>query len=206
MSRNQSDEPAGALSEPASSPVRDVPLIVGTNLRQLRKAKGHSLERLAELSGVSRAMLGQIETGKSTPTVSLLWRIADALGVPVKTLLATKPEVDVLVLRRAGASLLAENDGALVSRDLFPVERAPLRFLELRIAPLQNVAFPAAAIGTRHSLVVTTGTVSVDAGTERPVSLQEGDAIVFEAAQASVIENTSPDQAIVYLVVLAPTG
>lgn len=206
MSRNQSDDPAGAHGVPASPPVRDVPLIVGTNLRQLRKAKGHSLERLAELSGVSRAMLGQIETGKSTPTVSLLWRIADALGVPVKTLLATKPEVDVLVLRRAGASLLAENDGTLVSRDLFPVEHTPLRFLELRIAPLQSVAFPASTVGTRHSLVVATGSVSVDTGTEQPVTLHQGDAVVFEASQASVVENMSGDQAIAYLVVLAPTS
>jgi Helix-turn-helix domain len=35
--------------------------ILGRNLRRLRTQRGHSLERLARLSGVSRAMLGQID-------------------------------------------------------------------------------------------------------------------------------------------------
>ena len=82
MHSSKSHDDRHAIEESARSPdavVRDVPAIVGANLRRLRKAQGHSLERLAELSGVSRAMLGQIETGKSVPTVSLLWKVADAL-------------------------------------------------------------------------------------------------------------------------------
>ena len=57
--------------------------IISTNLRRMRTRQGHSLERLANLAGVSRAMLSQIETGKSVPTISLLLKVANALGVPI---------------------------------------------------------------------------------------------------------------------------
>jgi transcriptional regulator with XRE-family HTH domain len=61
---------------------------ISTNLKRHRTRQGHSLERLARLAGVSRAMLSQIETGKSVPTISLLLKVADALGVPIANLLA----------------------------------------------------------------------------------------------------------------------
>lgn len=69
----------------------EMPQILGRNLRRLRTRQGHSLERLAKLSGVSRAMLGQIETGRSAPSISLLWKITTALGVPFATLLDRYP-------------------------------------------------------------------------------------------------------------------
>ena len=70
-----------------SDTLNEIPLVLGRNLRRLRTRQGHSLERLAKLSGVSRAMLSQIETGKSAPTINRLWKISTALGVPFATLL-----------------------------------------------------------------------------------------------------------------------
>src|ERR1700728_1034335 len=90
--------------------------ILGRNLRRLRTQRGHSLERLAKLSGVSRAMLGQIETGKSTPTISLLWKVATALDVPFATLLAAETTSGTAVLRREEAKLLSSSDGRFTSR------------------------------------------------------------------------------------------
>ena len=43
--------------------------IVSSNLKRVRRSRGYSLERLANLSGVSRAMLSQIELGRSVPTI-----------------------------------------------------------------------------------------------------------------------------------------
>jgi DNA-binding XRE family transcriptional regulator len=57
----------------------DLAPVVGGNLRRLRTRRGLSLERLAQISGVSRAMLGQIELGQSAPTINVLWKIARAL-------------------------------------------------------------------------------------------------------------------------------
>lgn len=57
--------------------------VVSQNLREIRTFKNLSLDHLARLSGVSRAMLGQIENGKSIPTITLLFKIANALRVSV---------------------------------------------------------------------------------------------------------------------------
>ena len=55
-----------------ADPIAELSVTVGRNLRRLRVKQGYSLERLAKQSRVSRAMLGQIETGKSVPTIGLL--------------------------------------------------------------------------------------------------------------------------------------
>jgi len=187
---------------PREGSVRDVPVIVGTNLRRLRKAQGLSLERLAELSGVSRAMLGQIETAKSVPTVSLLWRVADALGVPVTTLVTTEGEQAAIVLSRSRASVLTTSSGRYASRSLTPAHRSNgTEFFEVRVAPGHRESFPAAAIGTRHNLVVARGSLILALGAEPPLVLEEGDAATYEASIAYAFENGSSAETTVYLVV-----
>lgn len=206
MSRAEPDERDAALDvvNPEAT-ARDVPVIVGSNLRRLRKAQGLSLERLAELSGVSRAMLGQIETAKSVPTVSLLWRVADALGVPVATLVATDREPTVVVLSRDRASVIVSSDGRYAARSLSPANRQRgTGFFELTIAAGHREAFSPSEIGTRHNLAVAHGRLTVAIAGDAPIALGEGDAIVFEASNAYVIENTSPSAATAYLVVSAP--
>lgn len=206
MSSSDSDDPADPSASISSASSRDVYLIVGTNLRRLRKSKGYSLERLAELSGVSRAMLGQIETGKSTPTVSLLWRIADALAIPVKTLLTTESQPDVLVLRRAGADVLLTGEAGVAIRDLMPRAENCVRFLEFSIGPGHFTRLPPAPLGTRQSLVVAVGRLAVEVGSDRAIELGEGDAAVFEASEPCTSRNPSGAHAIAYLVVLGPAS
>jgi transcriptional regulator with XRE-family HTH domain len=208
MPRAEPDEREdGSDHRTSESTVRDVPAIVGSNLRRLRKAQGLSLERLAELSGVSRAMLGQIETAKSVPTVSLLWRVADALGVPVATLVATGREPNVVVLRRDRASVLVANDGRYASRSLSPArrQRSP-GFFELTFAPGHSQEFPAPPIGTSHNLVVARGCLTVVVGGEDPAALNEGDAILFAASNGYAIDNTAESEATAYLVVAGPAA
>ncbi|WP_209122891.1 helix-turn-helix domain-containing protein [Alkalihalobacillus sp. BA299] len=54
----------------------------GGNIRELRKRKGMSLDRLSELSGISKSYLSYIERGLQTnPSISVLEKMAQALGV-----------------------------------------------------------------------------------------------------------------------------
>lgn len=207
MSRADSDDKGDVEPSLEKASIRDVPVIVGSNLRRLRKAHGFSLERLAELSGVSRAMLGQIETAKSVPTVSLLWRVADALGVPVATLVSTENEPSVAVLSRNGASVLVGSEGRYSSRSLLPGNRQrQTGFFELRFAAGHRESFPASALGTHHNIVVAQGRLSVAINGDETVILEEGDAIAFEASSAYAIENPSAVVTTAYLVVQPPGG
>ena len=179
----------------------ELPAVLGRNLRRLRTRRGHSLERLAKLSGVSRAMLGQIETGKSTPTIGLLWKVATALDVPFANLLAAHAASGTALLRRDEAKVLSSSDGRFTSRALFPFDsERRVEFYELRLAPNHREDADAHAPGTKENLVVVKGAVEIATAQERPVTLGEGDAIVFEADVAHSYRNLGSTEAVLYLV------
>ena len=52
---------------------------VAQNLRRVRGERKLSLDGASQLTGVSKAMLGQIERGESSPTIATLWKIATGL-------------------------------------------------------------------------------------------------------------------------------
>jgi len=61
--------------------------LVGANLRKARGQAGLSLSQTAELTGVSKAMLGQIERGESSPTLAVLWKLCKGLQLPLTALI-----------------------------------------------------------------------------------------------------------------------
>ena len=183
-----------------ADPAEDIPAIVGYNLRKLRTRRGHSLERLAKLSGVSRAMLGQIETGKSAPTISVLWKIATALDVSFATLLANETERGVTVLSRAKAKVLTSSEGRFQSRALFPFDgERKVEFYELRLAPGTDERADAHTIGTVENILVGRGVVEIETG-DGTHRLEEGDTIQFDADAPHAYRNVGDGEALLYLV------
>ncbi len=57
------------------------------NLRALRNDAGLSLSKAAALTGVSKAMLGQIGRGESSPTIATLWKLAKGFRLPLTAFL-----------------------------------------------------------------------------------------------------------------------
>lgn len=106
----------GKTREDAVENNSDLAGIVGENLHRLRTQKNLSLEALSKLAGVSRAMLGQIELGKSTPTIRILSRVAAAFGVPFSAFLAEQQHSGTVVLRRQESKVLKSEDGTFASR------------------------------------------------------------------------------------------
>lgn len=185
---------------PGDQPPADLAPVVGANLRRLRTRRGLSLEKLAQASGVSRAMLGQIELGQSAPTINVVWKIARALEVTFSALLSTHGGGGAHVLRASSARLLTSADRAFTSRALFPFT-GPRRveFYELTLAPgavEQAVPHPP---GTGENLVVSQGTVEIDTDDQTHV-LGAGDAIAFEADGPHAYRNPGPVPAVMYLV------
>lgn len=54
---------------------------VAENLRRIRLECGFSQEELADLAGVNRNYIGMIERRENSPTVDMIERIANALGI-----------------------------------------------------------------------------------------------------------------------------
>lgn len=66
-----------------SKRVETVAKALGRRIRQLRKAKGWSQERLADEAGMHRTYMWGIEQGVRNPSVRHLTQVADALNVPI---------------------------------------------------------------------------------------------------------------------------
>ncbi|MFZ6013405.1 MAG: helix-turn-helix domain-containing protein [Bacteroidota bacterium] len=64
-----------------------VKTILGKVIRQVREEKGVTQERLAELAEVDRTYIYRIESGKRSPSVDIIFRLADALKISPGNLL-----------------------------------------------------------------------------------------------------------------------
>jgi quercetin dioxygenase-like cupin family protein len=145
-------------------------------------------------------MLGQIELGRSVPTISLLWKVATALNVTFATLTASARAQGTAILRREQAKILSASEGRFTSRALFPFDgERKVEFYEVRIAPLHQEDAEAHAPGTVENLIIQQGSVEIGFGGERH-SLHEGDAILFAADVAHSYRNLGTTEAILYLV------
>src|SRR3990170_5864589 len=67
---------------------------IGERLRELREARNISMRTLATRSSLSANALSMIERGKTSPSVSTLYKLADALGVSITAFFG--PETDKL--------------------------------------------------------------------------------------------------------------
>ena len=178
----------------------DLAPVVGSNLRRLRTRRGLSLERLAQISGVSRAMLGQIELGQSAPTINVLWKIARALEVTFSALISSRTQSGALVLRSNESKILTSKDRSFSSRALFPFdEPRRVEFYELRLAGGSVEDADAHPPGTSENLVVTAGTIEIDVAGDTH-RLEAGDSILFEADTPHAYRNPGRTEAVMYLV------
>ncbi len=198
--------PPAAEPRPGLAEAADLAPVVGGNLRRLRAERSLSLEALAQRSGVSRAMLGQIELGRSAPTINLLWKIARALDLPFSALMTSaRTQGGTRVLAAARSKRLTSNDGGFSSRALFPHdEPRRVEFYELELRRGATEDAEAHPPGTRENLVVTRGAVQIDVAGEEH-QLGTGDAIVFEADVPHRYRNVGDDDARMYLVMTYAT-
>lgn len=178
----------------------DLTHVVGENLRRLRTRRGLSLERLSKISGVSRAMLGQVELGRSAPTINVVWKIARALGVPFSALVSDRSASGPMLLRGDRAKRLTSHDGKFTSRALFPFDGPrTVEFYELHLASLGVENADPHPPGTTENIVVCQGTVEISVDGQRFL-LATGDALVFQADVPHVYRNPANVDSLMYLV------
>jgi len=75
---------------------------VGSRLRELREERNISMRGLAVKSGLSANALSMIERGKTSPSVSTLYKLADALGVDITAFFGPAAERLACVFIKAG--------------------------------------------------------------------------------------------------------
>ncbi|WP_437880618.1 helix-turn-helix domain-containing protein [Pseudomonas sp. LRF_L74] len=173
---------------------------VASNLLRLRSKRNLSLDGLARLCGVSRAMLAQIESGRSIPSIKVLCKIAQGLKVSVGAFLDDRAFEGVSLLPARQSKRLVNGDGTVSSRALFPFDVSrQVEFYELRLDGLAVEHSAGHAPGTQENLVVAQGVLEIVVNEERFL-LGTGDSILFYADQPHTYRNPADSDAVAYLV------
>jgi transcriptional regulator with XRE-family HTH domain len=162
---------------------------VGRTLRQHRRAAGMSLADLATAAGLGKSTLHALELGDGNPTLSTLWALATALGIPLGALLDDEPAQTVVVRAAEGARV----DGTSVHARLLHRLTAPgtVEVYELAIDARQQSSEPHLP-GVRECLVVTRGAVRAGPA-DSPADLAAGDSVHHDAAQPHIYQGLESD-------------
>lgn len=99
--------------------------IIGANVKAIRERKKLTLDAAAQLSGVSRSMLAQIEKGDVNPTISVLWKIANGFKVSFTSLM-DRHEAAPLLIRAQDVKPLVEDEGRYLNYPAFPFQDGTL--------------------------------------------------------------------------------
>jgi transcriptional regulator with XRE-family HTH domain len=194
-----SRKPIESLNEPPR---------VGDTLAKLRQANALSLDELSRKAGVSKSMLSQIERAQANPTVAVVWRLANALGVPIAELLGSAPTVQTapaitLVPTQATPSLRSP-DGLCELRILGPVELAgQFEWYELRLQPGGVLDSQAHEPGTREHLTVASGIMELQVA-DASQRLKASETARYPADCKHTIRNNGKTSASAWLVVIHP--
>lgn len=116
---------------------------LAARLRSLRARRRLTLDQLAEQSGVSRSMISLVERAQSSPTASVLDKLAASLGVSLAALFAEeeRPDADP-VSRRAEQPVWRDPGTGYVRRNLSPAALpSPLELVEVVLPPQARVAY-----------------------------------------------------------------
>ena len=189
------------------SPPPDEPPRVGDTLAALRQSANLSLDALSRKAGVSKSMLSQIERGQANPTVAVVWRLANALGVSMGDLLGNAPPAraaTIEVLGAHAAPAIRSPDGLCELRILGPIGLAGhFEWYALTIQGGGLLESQAHEAGTQEHLSVMSGALEVRSDT-LVQRVKPGETARYAADQPHHIRNGGKVVANAWLVVVHP--
>lgn len=155
--------------------------IIAHNLKELRTERDLTLGQLSKISGVSKAMLSDIEKGGSNPTINTIWKIANGLNVPY-TRLIEDVQTETTMVRQADAAMQSGDTPHYRVYCYFP--STPTRNFELFYVELDAHTSNATIGHSRKSqeyIYVIQGQLDLRTNTDC-FSLVSGDSLGFDAS------------------------
>ncbi|WP_086818872.1 helix-turn-helix domain-containing protein [Allokutzneria sp. NRRL B-24872] len=176
--------------------------VLGERVQQLRTGRGLTLQELAERSSVSVSMLSSVERAAKAPTITVLSRIADGLGVPLTRLVA-EPSPDRVIVRRAAEQEVSDHPGGWRRTILSPVvPGVNVELLRTELPPGCDAgSFPAYAPGSHEYVVVQSGTLALTVDEQR-LTLGAGDSAYFAADVVHGFANPGSEPCVYHLTAL----
>ncbi|KMY53956.1 DNA-binding protein [Bacillus sp. FJAT-27231] len=174
--------------------------LIGKNLFDIRRSRGLSLDKTAELTGVSKAMLGQIERGKTNPTVTTLWKIANGLNVSFSAFMKEEA-TQITKVKKEQLKALVDDQGNYLVYPLFPYH--PEKKFEIYCVEMEPAGVHFSDVHPKNSeefILISQGELTIDIQGQQ-FTLTEGEALSFQAHQEHVYKNPT-DQKNSFFVVI----
>lgn len=168
---------------------------IGAVLRQARQARNLSLDEAAALTGVSKAMLGQIERGESNPTVSTLWKISTGLKITLSALIGGTKDA-YRVIRQQDLQPIYEADEKMTLFNIFPFDPlSGFEYLYIELKPGCCYQSPSHSGVQEEYIVVTQGLLELTINQQCFV-LGKGASIRFKGSENHAYANPYAETAI----------
>ncbi|MBK1836496.1 helix-turn-helix transcriptional regulator [Azospirillum sp. YIM B02556] len=186
----------------------DIDSRLAVRLRSLRADRGLTLDGLAERAGVSRSMISLVERGQSSPTASVLERLAAGLGVTLATLFAEAEREDAdPVARRADQIAWTDPATGYRRRNLSPPGfPSPIELVEVELPPGTRVSYDSShrAAVVDQQIHLLDGTIELTVG-EVTHRLSTGDCLAMRLDRPTSFHNPT-DRTARYIVALTTGG
>lgn len=165
---------------------------VSINLKRIRKSKKMSLDVVAEQTGVSKSMLGQIERGESNPTVAILGKIVSGLRVSFNDLVSM-PQEEIYMVKKESLTPTKEINDEYKVYTYFPYEED--RGFEVYVVEIQpGYRYETGSHGenTSEYINVFQGQLTLEVDGEINI-INSGDAIKFNSDKEHFYINNSDE-------------
>lgn len=175
---------------------------IGSLLKTQRTKHNLTLDKLSELSGVSKAMLSQIEKDKVNPTVAILIKIADAMNIDISELINTGSKKNIFrIIPSEDSHYTFRADDLCSIRTLSPLNlEKSIEFYCITLKPGGKLKSEAHYTGTEEFLSLEQGKITVISGQDT-ANLNKGDSIHYKGDIPHCLDNTSKKTAKIYLIV-----
>lgn len=178
----------------------NIPPDIGKEMRRIRTQMRISLDTAARLTGVSKAMLGQIERGESIPTISTLWKISTGYKVTFSNFISQQ-SAENNILSIADIYPIKEENGDMLLYNIFPFDPiSGLDFLQIHMKPhCRHESFSHANVLNEY-IVVIKGQLQMTVN-DKIFILQKDDALSFQGDLNHVYANPTNELTIFHNVI-----
>ncbi|MCY0093154.1 helix-turn-helix domain-containing protein [Hoeflea ulvae] len=170
-------------------------------IKQVRMARGWSLQELADKSAVSRSTLSRIENTEVSPTAETLGSLSSAFQMSISQLLAPVETPFAALVRRDEQALWEDTEHGFSRRLVSPPSGGlSAEVVACELGPDRKISYEAPSVeGHEHHLVMLSGVLAVTLGDEIHV-LEAGDCLRYQLYGSSRFQ--TGDQPASYLIVL----
>lgn len=175
---------------------------IGEAIRRRRQALKITQSDLADRSGVSKAMICDVESDKKNPTIRILGQIAAGLDCSISELLDLDEAPRFVPERRSQQRVLRDPENGMERRVLStPMIRRGIEIIQYTYPPGSDCGgFPPHHHGTFETAIVVKGRVKMEIGSES-TELGEGDCVTYAADVIHSAWNVGTEEAVVIYVV-----